>query len=117
MSRAYTKEETKAKILKHMKGLATYWGQIDKPADCCQERLNGLVFSILVMFDGGSMGLPAMDIVMRPHAEDEEFNKEQGTNWFEDGLAVNDDTQLHDEFTALEREAGLNMSYRKKSND
>jgi len=34
--------------------------------------------------------VPAMDITLRPHPDDEAFHKEQGENYFADGMVIND---------------------------
>jgi hypothetical protein len=61
-----------------------------------EERCDGLAFSILNIFDGTSSDLPAMDIVLRPHEDDKEYNIDNGDKWFEDGMAINDDVTMHD---------------------
>lgn len=94
MSRKITKKEAEEKLIKKMLGIARYWSGVEGQTD--KEKCEGVVFSILAMFDGCEMNMPAMDIVLRPHEEDKEFCKEVGENWFEDGMAINDDTMLHE---------------------
>ncbi len=90
-SRAKTEKETKMEILEYIKTMRNYW--IDLPSKSLKERMNGIIFSILVMFDGES-DLPAMDIVIRPHEDDRDYNEKYDTNWFPDGLIL-EDGDLH----------------------
>jgi hypothetical protein len=93
--RAKTAEEARADFLAHVRQVARYW---ESPPDrTVRERLEGLAFSILNIFDGTS-GLPAMDIVLRPHPDDEAFYKSEDENWFEDGQIINDGVMLHEVF-------------------
>ena len=94
MSRAYTKAEVREEILRYIKELEKYWGGL--PDKTVAERLSGLSFSILTMIDGATMDLPAMDLVLRPHPDDREFNINEGNNYYEDGMVVSDDVHLHD---------------------
>ncbi len=76
MSRAYTREEMQQLFIAHLKAVARYWAT---PKDCTiEERLEGVegaLFSFLVTLDGGSGGMPAFDVVPRPHSSDEEFHR------------------------------------------
>jgi len=96
MMEAYTKEEAKEKVLKNIESLLNYWDSDIVSHRSRRERMNGLIFSMLVMFDGGQVNIPSMDIVLRPHPEDEDYHKGEGESWFEDGMAINDDCQLHE---------------------
>ena len=44
------KDEIKDEILSHLRGLVDYWDRI--PQVTIKDRLNGIVFSMLAMFDG-----------------------------------------------------------------
>ncbi len=93
--RAWTAEEARKMFLAHLQGCAEYWAKL--PNKTPLERTEGVLFSMLVCIDGGTMPLPGMDIVLRPHEEDERFNRvELGHNWFVDGMVIND-CQLHEE--------------------
>jgi len=41
--------------------------------------------SILNIFDGTTITLPAMNIALDPHPEDKETHRGEGTNWYEPG--------------------------------
>lgn len=96
--RAYTPEEVRAMVLSHIRELSRYWATLPEPKTV-RERCDGLAFSILVMFDGGSLGLPALNVSLSPHPDDEAYHKDHGENWFEDGMVIND-CQLHELFYA-----------------
>jgi hypothetical protein len=50
----------------------------------------------LAMFDGCSMGIPALNITPSPAPEDKEFHRSEGENWW-DPVVINDDSSLHEE--------------------
>lgn len=93
MSRAYTEEEVRDMFLDHVRNLVSYWER-EQRAPTAREKLEGLAFSIMNIFDG-STDLPAFDIVADPHEDDKEFHIEEGNNWFEPGTIIND-CMLHE---------------------
>ena len=100
--RAYTPEEARELFFRHLDGLARYWANETRgPTEL--GRMEGLVFSILVMFDGCTMGMPAMDIHLSPHPNDQEYHRKNGENWFEPGQVIND-CSLHDEWCEWKRQ-------------
>ncbi len=95
MSRPYTPEEVREMFLENVRHLCHYWAGVER--DSVQEKLEGMAFSLLNMFDGTSVSMPAMDIVLRPHPDDKQFHEQQGDNYFQDGQVIND-CYLHEEF-------------------
>lgn len=93
MSRAFTKEEVRKMFLQNVVSISDYWGNLPDKTDL--ERAQGVAFSMLVMFDGESSVVPAMDIVLRPHPDDEEYHKTEDTNWFENGMVINEEEMHH----------------------
>lgn len=91
---AYTKEEARDMYLSHMRMLVDYWSKESK-CKTERERLDGLAFSFLVMLDGGSSSLPAVDLSLSPHESDKEYLTSMGEKHFEKGMIIND-CQLHD---------------------
>jgi hypothetical protein len=92
MSKAITKEEAREKILACVRTIAQEWSrQGCDPLRMCE----GVAFSILAMIDGASPGVPAMDLVLRPHPDDRAFCQNQGTDFFQEGMVIND-CYLHD---------------------
>ena len=82
-SRAKTEKETKMEILEYIRNMKDYWKNL--PSLSLEERLHGLVFSVLVMLDGES-SLPAMDIVMSPNPN--ALTKSDNTNDFNSGIYI-----------------------------
>ena len=93
--RAYTADEVRQQLLDHMRAISRYWAK--QPDQTVAEKCDGLCFSILNIFDGTSMGLPAMDISLSPHEDDKEFNRSEGDNWYEPGQVIND-CMMHEEW-------------------
>ena len=94
MSNRYTKDEARKILLEHIHSMVDYWSTLH--GESVESKLNGLVFSILNIFDGSSVVLPPMDVVLRPHPEDSMNRVENGENYFEDGMIINDDVMLHE---------------------
>jgi hypothetical protein len=103
--RAMTPEEMRAAMFEHMALMLRWWrdetperlAPLIKPGQTeIQARLEGFLFSLLVMFDGGTGDIPGLNIVPAPHADDEAYCRSQGENWWTD-RAIND-TQMHEVF-------------------
>jgi hypothetical protein len=97
---ARTPEELRDEFMDTCRATADYWATTDaKHQDgtpySCHERLSGLVHSILCIFDGVSVGLPAFDITAQPHPDDKEYHRSEGEDWIEPGTVIND-CMLHD---------------------
>ena len=97
MSKPITKEQTREDFLKQIKSIVWYWASSNVHDVTMMERCEGVAFSILVMLDGGS-GLPAFDVIVRPHPDDQSFHEAEGEDYYVDGMVINDDCQLHDLF-------------------
>ena len=107
--RAMTVEEMREKFLDQCRAIADFWASVDlrsKPANEteAQYRLNGLLFSLFVILDGGSADLPAFDLTPSPHPSDEEYHRDEGENWWA-AKAINADCQLHELLAARERKS------------
>lgn len=100
MSRAKTAEDVRGEFLGHIHALVSYWagerGSNVPTEKSVKERLDGLAFSILNIFDGTAMALPAFDIVCSPHPEDKAYCQENEDNWYESGQVINDGCMLHE---------------------
>ncbi|KKN46557.1 hypothetical protein LCGC14_0671510 [marine sediment metagenome] len=92
MSKAKTAGEVREKFLDYVRNLTVYWEKVSNKSSF--EKLQGLAFSIMVLIDGGTM-MPGFDIVCRPHPDDEEYHKDQGTDWYPDGVVINK-CQMHE---------------------
>lgn len=102
-SRPYTAEEVRARLISHVRHLAEYWATTDltrpefKITTPEQDRLfrcEGVVHSMLVMLDGGTLDLPAFDLVPSPNPEDKQYCIDNDENWYEP--VVINDCQLHE---------------------
>lgn len=99
--RAITKEEARKMLLKQFAALVNYWSQQEGTT---QSKMSGLVFSMLNVFDGTSLEMPAFNITPSPHPDDKQFMIDQGENWFDSSVCINDDCCLHEEWHAVEKE-------------
>jgi hypothetical protein len=86
-ARAKTAKEARKEFLQHIHDCSEYWASL--PDQTPQERCDGVAFSILVMLDGESMDLPAMNISLSPHPDDKKYLKSIGENWFEPNMIIN----------------------------
>ena len=93
MSREKTKEEVRQEFIDMVKARTHYWATA-KGDMTVQERCEGVAFSLMNIFDGTS-GLPAFDIVVRPHPADKQFHIDEGDDYYPDGMVINDDCYLH----------------------
>lgn len=93
-AKAKTAEEVREEFLRHISDLVEYWDS-ESRAHTLRERLDGLAFSILNIFDGTTTALPAFNISCAPHPDDKEFSISNGEDWYEDGLVIND-CSLHE---------------------
>lgn len=115
-SRALTPAEMRERFLSQIRAVMEYWlttdlsrpeleAELERKGEV-RYRLEGLVFSILVIVDGGTGGMPAVNLVAAPHPEDEDFHRSQGTNWWPAGTVLND-CQLHELWDKLLSAAAL----------
>lgn len=79
-------------------GISEYWGNCAKNP---KEAADGAIFSMLNLIDGSRMEMPAMDLVLRPHPEDKAYCIDAEEDYFEDGMVINDETMLHEEYCAV----------------
>jgi hypothetical protein len=86
MSREYTRDEVREKLINHIRALVDYWAQVENRAT--HEKLSGLAFSILNILDGGSAGVPGFLLIPHPHPEDKQFHIDNGENWFPNEIDI-----------------------------
>ncbi len=102
MSKQITEKEAREMLLEAVRALAEHWAGVTDPyyADM-RMRLDGFTHSLLCMFDGVSGTMPcAIDLVLRPHPDDKQYNIDRGEDWIEDGMCIND-CHLHEMFKRL----------------
>lgn len=93
--KAKTAEKIRADFLDTCRATVDYWAGPQVDRGTCHERMSGLLHSLLCIFDGVSGGMPAFDIVARPHPDDKEFHRGEGEDWIEPGTVMND-AMLHE---------------------
>ena len=89
----YTQAEVKKEFIGNVQAIVNYWNSAPDLSDRC----HGVAFSILNLIDG-YRGMPSIDLVLRPHTEDKEFSIENGEKYYQDGMVINNDAMLHEEF-------------------
>jgi hypothetical protein len=93
--RALTQDEARGIFMERVRSIAQYSAGVkNDPLDAA----NLTAFSILSLLDGSTIGFPAVDLHVQPHPEDKAWLKENGENWFEPGMVLNDNTHMHEEF-------------------
>jgi len=97
MSRALTVEECRAEFLKKLAHLIGYWA---KRPGTVEERMGGLVFSILVMIDGGAGGFPPLKLIPEYNPANQKFRESKGEDYWPDGINLSDPKleELHGEW-------------------
>jgi hypothetical protein len=99
--RPITADEAREKFLELVRAYVEYWANESRTPDT-RQKLDGLAFSILNILDGTTVGFPACDVVLRPHADDEEFLRGEGNNWYVNGQVINA-VLLHEMFYKNDR--------------
>lgn len=97
--RAKTAEEVRKEFLDYLGVTIKYWCSL--PDKTKEDACDGVVFSILNIFDGTTIRFPAMDIVLKPHPGDQEYCRAENKNWYEDGMVINN-CMLHEEWCERE---------------
>ena len=94
MSKSRSKEDMRDVFLSQVNCITHYWSTVDASE---RKKLDGVAFSIMNIFDGTCGGFPcAVDLVLRPHEDDKQFNIDEGEDYVEDGMCINDDVCLHE---------------------
>ena len=88
----HSKQEIRQHFYAALKGIAKYWANETRQPDVL-EKIEGAIFSTLVMLDGGT-DWPSTDLVIHGF-EDEEYAG---------GRVINDDCELHGEFGMYKNE-------------
>ena len=102
VSHQLTPGEARSRFLHTVKALAAYWS-IAAQSD--REKLDGLAWSILGLFDGQDLQLPAFDLVARPTSEDTAYWQASEEGWVKDGTVINQDCSLQEEYTLIGKPA------------
>lgn len=76
-----TRDEARYLFMKHMTMLIRYWTK-ESRAETTQERLEGLMHSILVTLDGNSGGMPGFYLIPSTHEGDKKYAIEKGHDYY-----------------------------------
>ena len=90
-----SKEQARENFLTAIRGAVEYW-EDEERAQTSKKKLEGLAFSILNIIDGSGMIMPALDICLSPHPDDKQYAIDNGEEWYEPGMCINDDVMLHE---------------------
>lgn len=96
MSKPYTKEEVLKLFMDQTRTIANYWSKVEGRTE--KEKIEGAIFTLLNSIDGMGYPFVAMDLVLRPHPDDKNYHIENGDDYYEDGMAINDCVYLHELF-------------------
>jgi hypothetical protein len=91
--KAYTPEEVREMFLDQLRATKEYWLN-ETRAETESERMDGLVFSILNIIDGSTVGLPSFDLIPSPHEGDKDYLTSIGEKHFTKEVINN--CQLHE---------------------
>jgi hypothetical protein len=101
MGQQITKEEARAKFISRARQIADYWG---KAGNTPEDAADGAIFSLLVMLDGGSGGMPGFIVIPSPHPDDKDYHQSKNEDWYAAPPEGLDDFDigggLHDDFSA-----------------
>lgn len=93
MSQAITKEDARESFLASIRQYAFYWSRQEGTK---KDIADGMAHSILTLIDGNAgMSICSMDLVLRPHEDDKQFHIDDGDDYAQDGMVINDDCHLH----------------------
>jgi hypothetical protein len=89
--RPMTADELRDDLFASMRRLARFWADAKPDGKTVLERIEGAMFSVLVLLDGhAGDSVCAYDLVARPHPSDKEYHIEEGQNWVEDGTTISE---------------------------
>lgn len=78
--REHTQEECQDELMHYLVNITRYW--IRQRPNNTREACEGLLFSFLVLLDGGTSSLPSLCVFADPHPDDKPSHKEDGENWW-----------------------------------
>ena len=96
--RAITATEARARFLRLVQGVVARWGaSTDKSASDVAE---GAIMELLGLLDGNNLDYCGIHLALAPAAEDADYDRSTGTNWFEAGQVINRDVSLVEQLYA-----------------
>ena len=86
MSEELIEKEIQERIFTYLDNVIDYWIS-EKSRPSIRDKMEGLIFSVLVMVDGESM-LPAFKLIPSPCPEDKDYLTQLGKKYYPDDLDV-----------------------------
>ena len=84
---SWTQEELTERFIQQLREIAEYWATEERVASR-KDACDGVVFTILSMLDGCSVGMPAFSISVQPHPDDKKTCIDAGVNYYEPGMVL-----------------------------
>lgn len=81
MSKPHTVEEARHILLKRLAGCVDYWER-ESRAESTREKMEGLLFSMLVVLDGGVADIPGYALIPLPHPTDQSYHEKRDENYY-----------------------------------
>ena len=82
MSRQHTDDEMRQEFIGYCRSIVSYYHGLRDKSE--REKLEGIVFSILVAIDGEAI-TPAYELIPRAHPGDKQWYIERDENWYPKG--------------------------------
>lgn len=107
-SRSFTATEAQDMIIDTVASIADEYA-VD-PDLSAHDKCHGVAFSILAALDGTRTGMPGVDLVLRTGEGDVERARQNGESYFEDGMVINTDRNLHLRYDQLRQDMAANIA-------
>jgi hypothetical protein len=80
--REYSENEIRENFLRNVWSIVDYWKNEELENDTMENRIEGVVFSILAMLDGANINLPSFIVAPSPHKDDKEYSIKNNHNYY-----------------------------------
>ncbi len=108
-----TTDEIRELFLRKVWTLIQYWNSEQVREQGVESKMQGLAFSILATLDGSDIDLPGFIVAPMGCAENIDFSKEQGQDWFPvnkaDSVIGDIGGSLHEQFHDVGRKMGIKL--------
>ena len=86
MSEELAEKEIQERIFAYLDNMIDYWIS-EKNRPSIRDKMEGLIFSVLIMVDGESI-LPAFKLIPSPCSEDKDYLTQLGEKYYPDDLDI-----------------------------
>lgn len=94
MTEPYTEAEVRAQFLSVVRSIADHWAAL--PDKTPAERIDGAIFSVLVLLDGENAAMPGFCVSPAPHPDDRDYHERRGERWYSTDVDIAG--ALHEQF-------------------